>query len=104
MGISMGGYLAARAAAFEPRINAVIANGGIYDLQQAFLEQYGPEIDALFKAGNKTELDYLIERYVVANSSAPSSMRWGVEQGQWTFKTHSSYVSGTSLYGFIADT
>lgn len=31
-GRSMGGYLAPRAAAFEPRIRAVISAGGIYDL------------------------------------------------------------------------
>lgn len=31
-GRSMGGYLAPRAAAFEPRIKAVVSAGGIYDL------------------------------------------------------------------------
>ena len=93
MGVSMGGYLAPRAAAFEPRINAVIADGGIYDLQQSFLQQYGPEVAAMFAAGNKTELDDTINQYVIANTSASSSMRWGVEQGRWSFKTHSSYVS-----------
>ena len=32
MGISMGGYLAARAAAFDTRIKACVVNGGIFDL------------------------------------------------------------------------
>jgi dipeptidyl aminopeptidase/acylaminoacyl peptidase len=31
MGISMGGYLAARAAAFEHRISACILYNGVYD-------------------------------------------------------------------------
>jgi len=31
-GISMGGYLAPRAAAYEPRLRAVIANEGVYDV------------------------------------------------------------------------
>jgi hypothetical protein len=31
MGISLGGYLAPRAVAFEKRIKACIANGGVYD-------------------------------------------------------------------------
>lgn len=31
-GRSMGGYLAPRAAAFEPRIRAIVSAGGIYDL------------------------------------------------------------------------
>ncbi|HUH65998.1 MAG TPA: prolyl oligopeptidase family serine peptidase, partial [Syntrophales bacterium] len=35
MGISFGGYLAPRAVAFEKRIRACIANGGIYDFHMA---------------------------------------------------------------------
>ena len=35
MGISFGGYLAPRAAAFEKRIKACIANGGVYDFHMA---------------------------------------------------------------------
>ena len=31
MGVSMGGYLAPRAAAFEKRISTLVANDGIYD-------------------------------------------------------------------------
>ena len=31
MGVSLGGYLAPRAAAFEKRISALIANDGVYD-------------------------------------------------------------------------
>jgi cephalosporin-C deacetylase-like acetyl esterase len=32
MGVSMGGYYAPRAAAFEPRVKAVIANAGGYNI------------------------------------------------------------------------
>jgi 2,6-dihydroxypseudooxynicotine hydrolase len=31
LGVSLGGYYAARAAAFEPRIRAVVVSGGPYD-------------------------------------------------------------------------
>ena len=34
MGISMGGYLAARAAAYEHRISACILYNGVYDGRQ----------------------------------------------------------------------
>jgi pimeloyl-ACP methyl ester carboxylesterase len=37
MGVSFGGYLAPRAAAFEKRISAVIANDGVYDYGAANL-------------------------------------------------------------------
>src|SRR5580698_7043626 len=43
MGISLGGYLAPRAAAFEKRIAAVIANDGVYDYGVANLGPIPPE-------------------------------------------------------------
>ena len=36
MGVSLGGYYACRAAAFEPRLRAVIANAGAYDFSGHF--------------------------------------------------------------------
>lgn len=36
MGVSLGGYYAPRAAAFEPRLRAVIANAGAYDFSGHF--------------------------------------------------------------------
>ncbi|MDY7027471.1 MAG: alpha/beta fold hydrolase, partial [Spirochaetota bacterium] len=45
MGISMGGYLAGRAAAFEPRLRICIANPGVLDWGETFfttLEEYSP--------------------------------------------------------------
>ena len=38
MGMSMGGYLAPRAVAFEKRISACIANGGILDFSQIYTQ------------------------------------------------------------------
>jgi cephalosporin-C deacetylase-like acetyl esterase len=37
LGLSFGGYLAAHAAAFKPRLSAVLLDGGIYDYQSALL-------------------------------------------------------------------
>ncbi len=36
MGVSLGGYFAPRAAAFEPRLKAVIANAGAYNFADGF--------------------------------------------------------------------
>ncbi len=38
MGVSLGGYYAPRAAAFEPRVRAVIANCGPYDVAEEFAQ------------------------------------------------------------------
>jgi pimeloyl-ACP methyl ester carboxylesterase len=43
MGISMGGYLAPRAAAFEKRLATLIANDGIYDFAAPFRNAVPPE-------------------------------------------------------------
>ncbi|MBN2687307.1 MAG: alpha/beta hydrolase, partial [Deltaproteobacteria bacterium] len=44
MGISMGGYLAPRAAAFEKRIAVCIPNGGLYDFHAGAVGHFPPEI------------------------------------------------------------
>ncbi|KAJ4249075.1 hypothetical protein NW762_012407 [Fusarium torreyae] len=90
MGFSFGGFLAPRAAAFEHRLAAVIALDGIYDFGQAIFKQYGPSIVKLFKAGKKEEIDKEILE-VQNDPQAPSTIRWGIDQGKWSFKTESAY-------------
>jgi hypothetical protein len=53
MGISMGGELAPRAAAFEPRIAACIANDGLYDFAAAFVAMIPPAQRDAFVASVK---------------------------------------------------
>lgn len=58
LGISFGGYLAPRACAFDHRINACIANGGIYSIVESFYKRIPakviPMISAEPEAFNKT--------------------------------------------------
>ena len=90
-GVSMGGYLAARAAAFEPRIKALILNDGVWDVHAAFLEAFPPQITALYSSGNQSAFDAILQTAVLNNASAPSAARWGLDQGLWSFDTHSPY-------------
>src|ERR1700733_5841414 len=73
MGISMGGYLAPRAAAFEKRISALIANDGVYDYGVTNL---GPipsgqraAVDAAARAKEAPEFDRKLEE--VMKTSPP---------------------------------
>ncbi len=50
LGVSLGGYYAARAAAFEPRLRAVIACGGCYDYG-ALIRDRSPHSLATFSYG-----------------------------------------------------
>ncbi|KAF7366918.1 2,6-dihydropseudooxynicotine hydrolase [Mycena sanguinolenta] len=90
LGISMGGYLAARAAAFEPRIKALIVNPGIVSVQASYFTDFPDELLALFDSGNQTAFDAVINALLL-NSSTPSGTRWGIEQGLWSFHTESPF-------------
>ncbi|KAI1069177.1 hypothetical protein LB507_008703 [Fusarium sp. FIESC RH6] len=90
MGYSFGGFLAPRAAAFEHRLAAVIAIDGVYDFGEAILQQFGPDAAKAVQAGMKKEVDGL-GRQLQADPDSPTTLRWGVNQGEWTFKTQSAY-------------
>jgi dipeptidyl aminopeptidase/acylaminoacyl peptidase len=52
MGISMGGYLAARAAAFDNRISACILNDGVYDGYEAITSTFPESLLTALEEGN----------------------------------------------------
>ncbi|KAK7052042.1 2,6-dihydropseudooxynicotine hydrolase [Favolaschia claudopus] len=71
-GISLGGYLAPRAAAFEPRIKALLLNPGVVTVQDGFLGKLPSQLQDLFHSGNKSAFDAELLA-IVGNSSMPSS-------------------------------
>lgn len=88
VGISFGGYLAARAAAFEPRLSAAILIDGVWDTYAAFSGQLPPPIRAVYDAGNYSDFD----REVLSLRAAgkfPTNAAWGLDQGLWSFHTRS---------------
>ena len=83
MGISMGGVLAPRAAAFEKRISALVANDGIYDFGVTQLASIPPEKRESFVAAvNQKEAPELDRRIVEGMKSSPTA-KWGGEQAGW---------------------
>ncbi|MBN2058376.1 MAG: alpha/beta fold hydrolase [Candidatus Saganbacteria bacterium] len=86
MGISFGGYLAPRAAAFEPRLKACIANGGVYDFHANFV--------AHAPAGFEKELDdpnaaKAIDQDIYTRMEQDPGLRWVFENGMFTFRAKS---------------
>jgi pimeloyl-ACP methyl ester carboxylesterase len=86
MGVSMGGYLAPRAAAFEPRLAACIANDGVFDNGAPYLAQVPPAQRAPFLAMIKappgpSPLDPILAGMMKASPVA----RWAVTHGMWAF-------------------
>lgn len=90
LGFSFGGYLAARAAAFEPRVAALMVDGGVYDVHEAFTKQLSPPLSQLYTSDNKTAFDSEVLA-LLANTSTPTGTRWGIQQGLWSFNIPSPY-------------
>ncbi|WP_062982905.1 alpha/beta hydrolase family protein [Nocardia anaemiae] len=82
LGVSMGGVLAPRAAAFDQRVAALIAVDGIYDLgdiSTAGLPGERAELERRLRAADDPELDAALEAAMTANPI----MRWAISHGMY---------------------
>lgn len=89
MGVSLGGMLAPRAAAFEPRIAALVTVDGVYDAAEALtgmLPMPREEIERRARADHDPELDDLLDS-VAANNP---TMRWALGHGRYATGTPTS--------------
>jgi len=86
IGMSMGGYLAGRAAAFEHRIAACVLYDGVYDLHEPFAAV----------AAQATSTPGGLDAVIARNTGA----RWVVRNGKWTFgvPTFDEVVEATKAY------
>jgi hypothetical protein len=75
VGNSLGGYLAARAAAFEHRIAAVILIDGLWDFRAN-----SPEGSSKVQNGSAGE--------IIKSANVPTKIKWAVSHGLWAFATH----------------
>ena len=81
MGMSLGGYFAARAVAFEHRFRAAIFFGGVYDLHETLQHMLPKEALAAFDSGDRQTCDAIIRTGMETNTG----LRWVVTQGVWSF-------------------
>ena len=100
MGASLGGVLAPRAAAFEPRLAAMIANDGVYDYAESHLAAVPPAQRAIFlkmvQAESAPAIDALLE---AAMKSSPTA-RWAFTHGMYATgaKSPRAYFAKTLAY------
>jgi pimeloyl-ACP methyl ester carboxylesterase len=75
LGHSIGGYLAPRAAAFEPRISACIANDGVFNLNEALRRMFD---------WTETDKDAW-DRVAYEKCKGDQALRWWIIDGMWKF-------------------
>lgn len=90
VGQSIGGYLAPRAAAFEPRISACVADDGVFDLHAALCKMMS------WEASSKAEWD----RIAFERIKQDLALRWWVIDGMWKFgaRTPSEFLNALQPY------
>ena len=80
MGISMGGYLAARAASFEHRIAACILNNGVFDGYDAIASTFPKSLLTAIENGN-TEVVNIVLNILIESDP---NIRFNMKHGMWT--------------------
>jgi pimeloyl-ACP methyl ester carboxylesterase len=87
MGISMGGYLAARACAFEHRISACILCNGVYDGKQALETSFPKSLKKAYDNGNEVLVNMVIQ---ILMESDPN-LKFNIKHGMWTTGSSSPF-------------
>ncbi|WP_412543639.1 alpha/beta fold hydrolase [Longispora sp. K20-0274] len=86
MGYSLGGFLVARAAAFEPRIAALVLDGGLYDYHDANIRKLPPFLADWVLSSR----DDLAEPVIALMTTVNTGVRWALRNGIWTFGASSA--------------
>src|ERR1700677_5098354 len=81
MGMSLGGYWAARSVAFEHRFRAAVFFDGVYDFYHAVRRLVPKEAIAALDAGDSVSFAEIVYKLMRNNTA----LRWLVTQGVWSF-------------------
>lgn len=97
MGISFGGLLAPRAAAFEHRIKVLVANGGIWDFHSNFIKSRPADFEKMLDEP-KAARD--IDKAIYDKMKKDITLRWVFNNGMYTFgaKSPSELIRMTRPY------
>jgi pimeloyl-ACP methyl ester carboxylesterase len=81
IGMSLGGYLAARAAAFEHRFQAAVFFDGVYDYHQSYMSLLPKDAVQALEVGENSRFEEIVNKLMQSSTV----MRWAVTQGLWSF-------------------
>jgi hypothetical protein len=83
IGMSLGGYLALRAAAYDVRVKRVVAFDALYDFYDCLMAKLGPR-QRMLTLLQSLRADWLIDIAIEAVASRNLLVKWGISQGMHT--------------------
>ena len=95
-GYSLGGYLVARAAAYEHRVAAIILDDGLYDFNFAFRNALPGFLTRWILSGQ----DRLANPLLRLLAKLKTGVRWALGNGKWTFgvTSEAAFIRLTTKY------
>ncbi len=100
MGVSMGGYLAPRGAAFDKRISALVANDGIYDFGSTQLQSVPPDQRESFIAALNQKDNPELDRKLVEGAKRSPSSKWGLDQAGYVMGESTPHATVAKMLKF----
>lgn len=91
IGASLGGMLAPRAAAFEPRISRVIAWSVFPNFQDVLLNNLPPKKLRIFRLCLKLKLQPLLNAALKKAARNNEMIRWGLAHGMYAYEAKKPY-------------
>lgn len=91
VGLSLGGYLAPRAAWRDKRIARVVAWGVLYDFYDVVVSRRGKGLEAFLRTCRALHAKWLLNAVVSGAMRRDTYTRWGVEQGMFVFGVKSPW-------------
>ncbi|MET7726931.1 alpha/beta hydrolase family protein [Streptomyces mirabilis] len=101
LGVSLGGYLAPRAAAYEPRLAAVVALDGVFDAVSALTAHLAlPHEEAVRRAA--AEHDEEMDRLIADARARSPILRWAFDHGRYVTRTSNDreFLAEYARYSF----
>ena len=87
VGISFGGLLSARAAAYEKRLDGLVVFGAPFDMVSASLHQVPSFAKWLYQNQQGSIINFLVN----IKKRFDQGMRWGLRNGMWTIGGKNTY-------------
>ena len=104
IGISQGGFWVPRALAFEHRLAAAVADGGVVDISRSWLAPLPAALREMLETGQKDAFDATVRKSEAANPAAAAALEfrgrpYGITSGSRydLFKAVSAYRLGDEV-------